>query len=140
VPNNLFADTSGWASLFDARQPKHSEATQLFIQFRQQQINLVTTNYVIAELVALLHSPLRLPRPQIFQIVDSLKSTDYLEIIHVDLTTDTAAWNLCKSRPDKAWSLVDCTSFVIMQQLGIQTVLTTDRHFEQAGFIRLLAG
>jgi uncharacterized protein len=138
VPNKLFADTSGWASLFDARQPNHSEATQLFMQLRQQQISFVTTNYVMTELVALLHSPLRLPRPQIFQIIDSLKATHYLEIIHVDIATDTEAWNLCKSRPDKAWSLVDCTSFVIMQQLSIQVALTTDRHFEQAGFTRLL--
>lgn len=137
MPNKLFADTSGWASLFDARQPNHSEATQLFMQLRQQQISLVT-NYVITELVALLHSPLRLPRPQIFQIIDSLKATHYLEIIHVDIATDTEAWNLCKGRPDKAWSLVDCTSFVIMQQLNIQMALTTDRHFEQAGFTRLL--
>jgi uncharacterized protein len=27
---------------------------------------------------------------------------------------------------------------VIMEQLNIQQALTTDRHFEQAGFIRLL--
>lgn len=140
MPNKLFADTSGWASLFDARQPHHAESTQLFIQFRQQQVSLITTNYVMTELVALLHSPLRLPRPQIFQIIDSLKTTDYLEIIHIDLATDTAAWNLCKSRPDKAWSLVDCTSFIIMQQFNLQMALTTDRHFEQAGFTRLLTG
>lgn len=108
------------------------------MQLRQRQISFVTTNYVMTELVALLHSPLRLPRPQIFQIVDSLKTTHYLEIIHVDIAIDAEAWNLCKSRPDKAWSLVDCTSFVIMQQLNIQMALTTDRHFEQAGFTRLL--
>jgi uncharacterized protein len=123
VPIKLFVDTSGWASLFDARQPHHREATQLFTQFRQQQVDFITTNYVITELVALLHSPLRLTRPQIFQIVDRLKETPYLEIIHVDLFTDTAAWNLCKSRSDKAWSLVDCTSFVIMQLASCQVLL-----------------
>jgi uncharacterized protein len=52
---------------------------------------VITTNYVIAELVALFHSPLRLPRPQIFQIVDSLKTALYLEIIYIDQTTDAAA-------------------------------------------------
>ena len=39
---------------------------------------------------------------------------------------------------NRLFSLVDCSSFIIMQQLDIQTVLTTDRHFEQAGFTRLL--
>jgi uncharacterized protein len=51
---------------------------------------------------------------------------------------DAIAWKLCKSRPDKEWSLVDCTSFAIMQQLKVQESLTTDHHFEQAGFVRLL--
>ena len=140
MSSKLFADTSGWACLFDATQPNHLKATQLFTQTRQQQTTFVTTNYIIAELVALFHSPLRLPRPQIFQIVDSLKTAPYLEIIYIDMATDTAAWKLCKSRLNKAWSLVDCTSFVIMQRLNIQASLTTDRHFEQAGFTRLLMG
>jgi len=38
----------------------------------------------------------------------------------------------------KEWSLVDCASFVAMQQRGIFEALTTDHHFEQAGFVRLL--
>jgi uncharacterized protein len=91
VPSKLFVDTSGWACLFDASQSNHSQATQIFTQTRQQQMLVITTNYVIAELVALFHSPLRLPRPQIFQIVDSLKTALYLEIIYIDQTTDAAA-------------------------------------------------
>jgi len=40
-------------------------------------------------------------------------------------------------RPDKAWSLTDCISFVVMEERGIRDALGLDRHFEQAGF-RLL--
>lgn len=42
------------------------------------------------------------------------------------------------TRPDKDWSLTDCTSFVVMQDAGINEALTGDRHFEQAGFKTLL--
>jgi predicted nucleic acid-binding protein len=45
---------------------------------------------------------------------------------------------LLKSRKDKVWSQVDSSSFIVMQQLKLQEALTTDRHFEQAGFVRLL--
>jgi uncharacterized protein len=41
-------------------------------------------------------------------------------------------------RPDKSYSLCDAVSFVLMHQRGLVEALTTDRHFEQAGFIRLL--
>jgi predicted nucleic acid-binding protein len=46
---------------------------------------------------------------------------------------------LFASRTDKEWSLTDCTSFVVMEEQGLSEALTADRHFEQAGFIALLA-
>jgi len=136
--NSAFIDTSGWASAFDDQQPHHEAAVLAFKQMRQSNLKIITSNYVIAELVSLLHSPLRIPRPQIFTTIDAIKITPYLEIIYIDAAIDATAWELCKARPEKSWSLIDCTSFVLMQQLDIQTALTTDRHFEQAGFIRLL--
>ena len=41
-------------------------------------------------------------------------------------------------RDDKAWSLTDCISFVVMEDLGITDALTADHHFEQAGFVAML--
>jgi predicted nucleic acid-binding protein len=42
-------------------------------------------------------------------------------------------------RPDKAWSLTDCISFVVMKERSISEALIGDHHFEQAGFVALLA-
>jgi len=47
------------------------------------------------------------------------------------------ASNLYESRPDKEWSLTDCTSFVVMKDRGLSEALTADHHFEQAGFVVL---
>src|SRR5881396_4089497 len=35
---------------------------------------------------------------------------------------------------DKDFSFTDCTSFVVMRELGQRRALTTDHHFAQAGF------
>ena len=99
---------------------------------------MVTTNYVMIELVALLTSPLRLPRKRIIAVIDGIRTSPYFEVIQVDTVLDKNAWQLLKQRPDKEWSLVDCASFVVMQQRGIVEALITDHHFEQAGFVRLL--
>ena len=131
-------DTSGWASLFARTESYHHQASQYFAQFRQQKQIIITSNYIVAELVALFHSPLRLSRPQLVQYIEAIKTASYVELIYVDSEIDESAWTLLKNRTDKTWSLVDATSFIIMQNLNIQTALTNDYHFEQAGFIRLL--
>jgi predicted nucleic acid-binding protein len=50
-----------------------------------------------------------------------------------------AGYSLYASRPDKDWSLTDCISFVLMKELGVSEALTGDHHFQQAGFVALLA-
>ncbi|HIC93330.1 MAG TPA: PIN domain-containing protein [Anaerolineae bacterium] len=136
--DEVFVDTAGWAVLFISTEPQHAQASELFRRWKRQRRRLVTTNYVLAELVSLFISPLRVPRPAQFRYVDAIKTAPYVEIVHVDPSLDAAAWALLKSRPDRDWSLVDATSFIVMQKRGIIEALTTDHHFEQAGFMRLL--
>jgi predicted nucleic acid-binding protein len=72
-------------------------------------------------------------------LADLLDSSD-VTVVFVDQALHQAAVSLLQRRLDKTWSLCDAVSFVLMEQLGIAEALTTDRHFEQAGYIRLLAG
>ncbi len=48
------------------------------------------------------------------------------------------ALNLYSDRLDKEWGLTDCISFVVMRARGITDALTTDEHFQQAGFRAVL--
>jgi predicted nucleic acid-binding protein len=45
---------------------------------------------------------------------------------------------LLRRRPDKTYSLCDAVSFLLMREGGVTDALTTDRHFEQEGFVKLL--
>ncbi|MFB0534323.1 MAG: type II toxin-antitoxin system VapC family toxin [Anaerolineae bacterium] len=136
--DEVFIDTAGWAVLFVRTEPQHAQASALFRQWKRQGRRLVTTNYVLAELVSLFSSPLCVPRPAQFRYIDTIKASPHVEIVHVDPALDAAGWALLKSRPDKEWSLVDAASFIVMQERGIIEALTTDHHFEQTGFVRLL--
>jgi len=57
-----------------------------------------------------------------------------IEVVPLEDRVRLAALALFESRSDKAWSLTDCLSFVIMNERGIAEALSTDHHFEQAGF------
>jgi len=49
------------------------------------------------------------------------------------------ALTLYGDRLDKAYSLVDCMSMVIMRERGITHAITNDHHFAQEGFTLLNA-
>ncbi len=132
--NSLFVDTSGWAHLVDRSTILHHNVQMIYQQALTRQRLLVTTNYIIAELVALLTSRSRISRQQIILYIDALKAAPQIEVIHVNAELDAAAWILLKARTDKEWSLVDASSFVIMTSYGMTEALTTDHHFTQAGF------
>ena len=76
---NIFADTAGWGNLVDTSQPYHSLAATIYRGARQDGRKLVTTNYIIAELVALLTSPLRIPRPRLIEFVTGVKTSPYVQ-------------------------------------------------------------
>ena len=135
--NKVFADTSGWASFFIKTDPYHEKAFELMMLWQQQNRRVVTTNYVLSELVALFTRS-RVLRTRALDYIQTIRPDPLVEIIPVDLSLDTAAWELLENRQDKEWSLVDAASFVVMKNRQITEALTTDHHFEQAGFTRLL--
>ncbi|SRR6266851_8971604 len=135
--NDLFVDTSGWAYYLDREDPLYPAVFALVRSTVMQQRRLITTNYILAELVALLLSRYHLPRQQVITVINALKTDASVEIVHIEQSTDNEAWALLEARTDKEWSLVDASSFVVMRHFGIAQALTTDHHFTQAGFIRL---
>jgi predicted nucleic acid-binding protein len=135
---DLFADSSGWATWADTSQRFHSLAVLAIDDVLASNGQVVTTNLVLTELVALLTRPLRMPRVMQISFLKDLRTASWVEVVHIDPALEAAAWQLWEARPDKEWSLVDCASFVLMQQRGLTEALTTDHHFEQAGLVRLL--
>lgn len=135
---NIFADTAGWASLLDTDQECYPLAASIYRGVQKSNQQFVTTNYVITELIALLNSPMRYPREQAVDFVNGIKNSKFVRVVHIDETLDAQAWALLSNRLDKAWSLVDCSSFVVMEREKLNEAFTTDHHFSQAGFIPLL--
>ena len=136
--NEVFADTSGWANAFVKTERYHTEASTLMTQWQQQNCIIVTTNYVLSELIVLLGGFRGQQRSAILNHIEDIRTAGWVEIVHVDESLDEKAWQLLAKRLDKRWSLVDAASFVVMDERNIAEALTADRHFEQAGFDRLL--
>ncbi len=135
--SDVFVDTSGWAYYLDRQDPLHSVVVTLVRHAVTQRRQLVTTNYIITELVALLSSRYHMPRQQVIMAINVIKTDASVEVVHIEREMDDEAWVLLEARLDKEWSLVDASSFIVMKRFGMTEALTTDRHFTQAGFIRV---
>jgi len=129
----MLLDTSGLLCLHFLTEPLH---TQACVAYQKATIRL-THNYVIAEYVALANAR-RFPRASVLDFVVDLLSSPDIETVWVDESIHRAAVELLLLRQDKSYSLCDAVSFILMRQRGVAEALTTDRHFEQEGFVRLL--
>ncbi len=134
---SLFVDTAGWADPILRNTPDHARMATLYRDVLASGRPLVTTNYVLSELAALLTTRARAPRAEILAYLRDIRTDPHVHVVPVDSALDEEAWDLLDQMLDKEWSLVDAASFVVMRRLGITEALTTDHHFSQAGFVRL---
>jgi uncharacterized protein len=131
----MFLDTSGLFAFF-SRQDKHHTAAASRIASAASGL---THNLVLAEFIPLVRSRM-LNVDRAIEFVQATLANRRIETVWVDERILTAALNLLRNRRDKTYSLCDAVSFILMRQRGVSEALTTDHHFEQEGFVRLLNG
>lgn len=129
----MFLDTSGLLCFFDDKDFRHADASA----FVGSAGIRVTTNYVLAEFVPLCQVR-GLNRKRTLEFVKTLVRNPLIEIVWIDENLHNEAFKLLESRQDKIYSLCDAVSFILMRERGITEALTTDKHFEQEGFVKLL--
>ena len=130
----MFLDTSGLLNYQSDRETQHDVAVALF---ERPGVKL-THSYVLSEFVALAQAR-KLPRGPALALLRRLIAHPEVHIVWVTEELHHRALSLLESRMDKTYSLCDAASFVLMNDRGIRVALTTDRHFVQEGFQRLLS-
>lgn len=130
---DIFIDTSYVVALVNKSDQHHEHALEIADRISGQA--LITTDGILLEIGNALS---RKFKRESVAIIEEFLTSDDIRVIHLHPPLFRRAFDLYKSHTDKLWGLVDCLSFVIMKELGITEVLTTDRHFEQAGFKSLM--
>jgi predicted nucleic acid-binding protein len=134
--NKFFLDTAYAIALSAVTDQYHQKAEILSRQIETEAIPLITTRAVILEIGNAL-AKFRY-RAAAIELLDSLEEDLNVEIIPLSEELYSQAIELYRQRPDKEWGITDCISFVVMQDYGVTDALTTDEHFNQAGFKALL--
>mgnify|MGYP001619552226 CR=1 FL=1 len=129
----MLLDTSGLLIYFDSHSNQHEAADGLFKSSRFR----LTHSYVLAEFIPLCEARGYF-RQAALTFSRELMNNPLVEIVWVDEALHQVAFALLEARLDKTYSLCDAVSFVLMRQRGLLDAFTTDHHFEQEGFIKLL--
>lgn len=133
--NSLFLDANYVVALEVSDDQHHQQAVQHWKTIMESPVGLVTTSYVLDEVVTFLNR--RRQHAKALKIGNNLLTASNIKLIHVDQELFYEGWEFFEQHSDKTFSLTDCISFVLMNKLEIAKALTFDKHFTQAGFVKL---
>jgi uncharacterized protein len=132
--SDVFDDTAFYVAVMSPRDALHA-AARLAVESYSGRI--VTTEFVLVEVGNFLN---RLGCRQMFvDLLQDLRTSPQNQVVPASTELFDRGAKLFATRGDKQWSLTDCTSFVVMTEMGLTDALAADRHFGQAGFRPLLS-
>jgi len=131
-----FADSSFLCALVAKQDFAHAAALWAFVELTRAGRPILTTDYVIDEALTL--TKVRANAGVSLALLDRIEQSHNLLCEFITPARFTVAKSFFRKHSDHGYSFTDCTSFVIMRELGLNEALTTDRHFFEAGFRMLL--
>jgi len=124
----IFVDTGAWFAVAVRDDADHDSAMQWL---RVNRDPLVTTDYILAETVTLLRMRDKTIRGHRLasRVATSLLRGEAALLEKVTEDDLERALAVFRTYRDHLFSFVDCTSFVVMERLRIQSAFAFDRHF-----------
>jgi uncharacterized protein len=134
----VFVDSSGLYALCDHRDPFYSSAEKCVVALINAGASLILTDYIIDEACTLAKT--RAGGYGAVRLLEIVEQSDAFRLVWIGEDRFEAAKSFFRKHADHGYSFTDCTSFVVMRELGLRDALTTDRRFREAGFTILLRG
>ncbi len=127
---NIYIDTAAFLATLNINDRYHPSARKTWDEILASASTLFSSNYVILETTALLQHRFGIEAVRLFES----DIIPVLEIAWVDKDFHMQAMSALLVANRRNLSLVDCTSFEIMRQIGIEAAFTFDPHFSEQGF------
>jgi len=122
---SIFVDTGAWYAVADRSDRHHPHASKFYMAHAGED-RLLTSDLIVAETWALLAS--HLGRTAALTFWETLRD-GRVPILTIDASDLEAAWRIAQAFPDQDFSFTDCTSFALMERLGLEDAFAFDAHF-----------
>lgn len=126
----IFVDTGAWFAVAVRNDPDHTAAMRWLARNREP---LVTTDYVLTETATLIRMRDKTARGHRLAVRLATSILREEAAILQDVTGQDLqhALNVFRDYTEHLFSFVDCTSFAVMERLGITHAFAFDRHFDE---------
>ena len=131
----IFLDTGFVYALIDADDKSHARAREVFEREHGKQLadSVITTNHILSETLTLLRTrgqqDERFRHSRAVAVGRQLYAGAFGRLLQVTAEEERAAFDYFIKYADKEYSFVDCTSFVVMEKLGISVAWSVDKDF-----------
>ncbi len=140
MSDSVFWDTSAFVALGNRDDALHAMAVSVSQELARERAFILTTDAVLTEVAnSFSKAAWRSIAQRLIESLQQSVNIGAAQVLHVNEALWQHGWQLFLERADKDWGLTDCISFVAMQEHALTRAFTSDRHFEQAGFTRLMA-
>jgi uncharacterized protein len=129
----IFVDTGAWFARFVPSDRDHPAARAWF---EQNNHPLITTDYVIDELLTVLK--MRNEYERALLVGTAMFNGEVCDLEWVSQADVRNGWQVFSSYRDKGWSFTDCVSRVVVERLRISTAFAFDEHFRQFGTVAVV--
>ena len=128
----IFLDTSFLYPLFSEEDVDHVRVREAFEAYRgRRRLRdlFITTNLVVGETITLIRTTPPRSHAAAVKAGEYLFAEKLARIHHVTVEEEREAFEYLKCYQDKEYSFTDCTSFILMERLGIRESLAVDSDF-----------
>lgn len=122
----VFIDTSAFCALTIPKDQHNSTAKTIYKQIQKNNYLINTSDYVLDEVYTLLKT--RSTHATAVKFMNEMEKCN-ITILRINEDTEKQAKNIFKKFDDKRLSFTDCTSFVLINQFGIEAIFAFDEHF-----------
>jgi len=126
----IFVDTGAWFAMAVRNDPDHTSAMRWLGRNREP---LITTDHVLAETATLIRMRDKTARGHrlAVRVASSILREQAAVLQDVTAADLQKALHVFRDYSDHLFSFVDCTSFVVMERLGIIHAFAFDGHFDK---------
>jgi predicted nucleic acid-binding protein len=128
----VFTDTSAYFAAVNRTDANHAEAAAALAELVASRRHLFTTNFILAELHALLLA--RLNRTVAATALRQLDESRLTTVVRVSARDERRARQIIARYDDKDFSLTDATSFAVTERLHIRHAFSLDHNYAQYGW------